>query len=188
MPDELLGDRRKALEESFFRKENEKLRARLAVQQAERQAREDLAQASGISDEAVLDRLVKLGLSPETLAALSLVPLIEVAWANGKLDEKERKAVLSGAAASGVKDGSAACDLLKGWLVRKPAPALRETWDGYIRALVATLPDDARQALKKDLLDRARAVAEAAGGVLGLGSISKEEGAALERLERIFEG
>ena len=188
MSDELLGDRRKALEESFFRKENEKLRARLATQKAEREAREELARESGISDEAVLDRLVKLGLSPETLAALSLVPLIEVAWANGKLDEKEREAVLSGAAASGVKDGSAAHHLLEGWLLQKPSPALRETWDGYIRALVSSLPVTAREALKHDLLDRARAVAEAAGGVLGLGSISKEEAAALERLERIFEG
>ncbi len=188
MSDELLGDRRKALEESFFAKENQKLRARLSAQKATREAREALSQACGISDEAVLDRLVKLGVAPETLAALSLVPLIEVAWADGKLDDKEREAVLAGASSSGVSEDSPARELLEGWLARKPAAALREAWDAYITELVATLSPDERQALKRELLGRARAVAEAAGGLLGLGSISKEEAAVLDRLENIFEG
>jgi hypothetical protein len=79
-PQDLLGDRRKALEEEFFRKQNEKLRERLHAQMERKDHRESLALAIGIRDAAVLDHLVALGLDGQTVAALGLVPLIEVAW------------------------------------------------------------------------------------------------------------
>ena len=87
----VLGDRRKALEEEFFKKESEKLRARLREQADRETARAALAEASGIGDAEVLDRLVQLGMSAETFAALSLVPLVEVAWASGKVEPQERE-------------------------------------------------------------------------------------------------
>jgi hypothetical protein len=53
--------------------------------------------------------------------------------------------------------------------------------------LVATLDADAGNALKAELLGRARAVAESAGGVLGLGNrISKAEQARMTALEQAF--
>ena len=74
-PEDFLGDRRKALEEEFFRKENEKLRGQLRAQMERADHRESLARASGISDKAVLDDLIALGLDGQTVAALGLVPL-----------------------------------------------------------------------------------------------------------------
>ena len=44
--------------------------------------------------------------------------------------------------------------------------------------------DPASQAqVRKDLLQRARAIARASGGILGVGSISKQERAVLEEIE-----
>ena len=90
-----LNDRARNLEEVFFFKEDRKLIQKLREMQQMKESREALAQVSGITNEAVLDRLVKLKVRPESVAALALIPLIEVAWSDGRLDDKERKAVLA---------------------------------------------------------------------------------------------
>ena len=95
-------DRRNKLEEAFFAKENEKLRQRLREADEAKSRKEALAAASGITDDAVLERLAALGLGGGALAALSLVPLVMVAWAEGNIDDKERSALLSAAAEMGV--------------------------------------------------------------------------------------
>ena len=87
MSEEFLGDRKKALEESFFAKENEKLRHALQEKETVRTAKEALGEASGISDDAVLEHLMALDIGSDTVAALSLVPLVEVAWAEGSFSQ-----------------------------------------------------------------------------------------------------
>ncbi len=78
MADDFLGDRKKALEESFFAKENERLLENLRAEKAKLAAKEALAEASQIRDESVLDSLVELGIGPDTWTALSLIPLEEI--------------------------------------------------------------------------------------------------------------
>ena len=92
-----LKDRERSLEETFFGKVNAELLDKLRSDTERAASREGLARVSGIADAEVLDRLVELGISPETWTALSLVPLVEVAWANGEVEDKERRAVLAGA-------------------------------------------------------------------------------------------
>ncbi len=53
--DEFLGDRKKALEDSFFAKENERLLKRMRDEKAKLAAKDALAEASRIQDDAVLD-------------------------------------------------------------------------------------------------------------------------------------
>ena len=79
MSDEILGDRGKALEEMFFAQESEKLRKTLQEKEEVRNKKETLSATSGITDDAVLEQLVALDIRSDTLAALSLVPLVEVA-------------------------------------------------------------------------------------------------------------
>ena len=77
--------------------------------------------------------------------------------------------------------------MLQRWLQRKPDASLLELWKGYVTALARTLSEAARIALKADLLGRARAVAQATGGLLGLGNkVSKSEQAVLSELEEAF--
>ena len=84
---QILGDRGRALEDEFFRKEDQRLIERLRELRDKSVSREALALASGIKNEAILDKLLELGIRPETVAALALVPLAEVAWADGSLDD-----------------------------------------------------------------------------------------------------
>jgi hypothetical protein len=184
MSDKILDDRRRALEEAFFAKHNEALQRRLQ-EAGEREAKQQaLAMATGISDPAALDRLAALDVGVEALAALSLVPLVAVAWADGTMGQRERAAVLS-AAAAGLDDKGPSYELLEQWLAQPPPPALLTAWEAYIGAILGTLDDTGRRALKSELLDRARAIAESAGGFLGMGrKVSPAEEAVLKRLER----
>jgi hypothetical protein len=187
MSSEFLGDRKKALEEAFFAKENERLRQRLRDVDAAKSKKETLAAVSGITDDAVLERLAALSLDSDTLAALSLAPLVMVAWADGSIDDKERSAVLSGAAEAGIGRRDVSHQLLDEWLKGPPPRELLATWTDYIRAISASLDGEGRHALKAELLGRARRVAEATGGFLGVGRrISASEEAVLEQLERAF--
>ena len=69
----------------------------------------------------------------------------------------------------------------------QPGDHLVEAWVEYMRGLVERLSPPERDKLRADVVGRARAVAEAAGGFLGLGSkISSEEAAVLAALERPF--
>jgi hypothetical protein len=187
MSEEFLGDRRKALEEEFFAKHNQQLLRQLRETTAAKAKHEALAAASGITDAAVLAQLAAVGLSSETVAALSLVPLVEVAWADGRLDDKERGALLAAAEHAGLSKDSASYQLLEEWSRQRPSPRLLAAWKAYVAALSRMLDVQATQALKQDLLGRAREVAEAAGGFLGLGKrISSAEQAVLTELEQAF--
>ena len=190
MPDkpEILSDRQKALEEQFFAKQSEELKRRLRQKREQEETATSLSEVSGITQRDVVARLVALGIRAETWAAVSLVPLVEVAWANGVVEENERRAVLSAAEANGVTPGSAAHEMLESWLLHRPDAGLLQAWGEYIVALSASVAPAQTSALRDEILGRARHVAEAAGGFLGLGNkISPEERIVLEQLEKAFE-
>ncbi len=125
--------------------------------------------------------------NPETLVAFSLVPLVEVAWADGEIQPKERDAIIKAAIERGVEEDSPTCDLLRNWLQTKPDPKLLEVWKGYIEVLKDSLGERSRAHLKSGTMGRARAIAEAAGGFLGVASISAAEKKMIEELEWSFD-
>lgn len=148
-----------------------------------------LAEASGLTDIELVDRLVGLGIRASTLAALTLVPLIEVAWADDRMEAKERDAILAGAEATGLEKESPSYRLLEIWTLERPAPAVVTAWEEFVRQVQHDLEPGERQRFQDRLLAPAKAVAEAAGGFLGLTSkISAEERAVLERMERAVRG
>jgi hypothetical protein len=98
-----MDQRRRALEDAFFAEQDRKLRDKLVAADPTAARRTALTETSGITDPQVLDRLMALDIGPETLAALSLVPLVLVAWADGTIDDKERTAVLKAAAEGPLK-------------------------------------------------------------------------------------
>lgn len=183
----ILAERRQALEEEFFRRREQALIERMRQEQQRRELTEALSQASGIKDPEVLRKLVDLGVQPRTLAPLALVPLVEVAWADGSMAPKEREAIVAAAEAAGLDRGSAGFALLESWLEERPEPALRQVWFEYVRALCSALDEAGRQRLRSEVMGRARAVAEAAGGILGLGrKVSQAEERVLRELEAAF--
>lgn len=184
---ESLRARGKALEEAFFRKQEERLRELRRLRRDEESAIQALREASGIDDDTILRTLTSLGVRAETLAALTLIPLVEVAWADGRMEGPERQAVLAGAESTGIELGSPSHGLLQLWLDDRPAPDLVLAWREFISALCTQLSEAERSRLRDKVLARARRVAEAAGGLLGLRDpISKEEKAVLEELAKAF--
>jgi uncharacterized membrane protein YebE (DUF533 family) len=118
---EILRERGRSLEDEFFRREDQRLMERLRGLRAAEATREALAKA--ITKPAVLERLMELGIRAETVAALSAVPLVEVAWADGALNAKERRAIVERAA---IAPDSTEGALLEVWLDRRivgPTPS-----------------------------------------------------------------
>lgn len=175
------------LEEAFFAEENCKLLEQLRSEAREQERRAALAAALRIDDPVVLDALVELDIDAHTALAFSLVPMVEVAWADGEIQPSERKALLEAAATQGVVAGSTTAQLLDNWLHRRPRPELHRTWKLYMQALVTNLDGTQRAHLRDSVLGQARAVAAAAGGFLGLGSkVSKPEQAVLDEVASLF--
>lgn len=182
---EFMGDRRRGLEDAFFAEQDAVLRRRLSEADTARTQKDVFRAASGIHDEAVLDRLKGMGIGADTLTALSLVPCVVVAWADGGIDAKERAAALQAAEQAGVTTGTPAFQMFESWLNKKPGPDLLAAWKGYVAALLPTLDDAARQALRTGLLERARAVASASGGFMGVGrTVSGAEQTVMQDLEQ----
>jgi len=176
------------LAEAFFLEQDRKLIARRAELTRLAETKEALASVSGIKNQDILQHLVELNVRPETLAAMAAVPLVEVVWADGEVDDEERKVVLAFAGAQGITEGSVARDLLEGWLAQRPPESLFSAWQHYVEALCERLSPEERQVLQQELLRNVRAAAAASGGFLGIGKISSEEKAVIAKLEKSFAG
>lgn len=188
MPSDFLADRRSGLENAFFAKQDAEIRRRMAEADVRQARKAALVEVSGIRDDAILDRLLALNITSETLAVMSLVPLVVVAWADGSLESREREAVLRSAVESGLDREGPSYALLEGWLGKRPGPELIEAWKQYVAAVVATLDGATRASLTSEIVGRARAVAEAAGGFLGLTArVSDAEKRVLAELEAAFQ-
>lgn len=186
MSDNSLEERGRALENEFFDKEDKHKLAAMKERLEGQTSRDELRKASGMTDDAVLDKLVDLGLRANTIAALSLVPLVAVAWADGAVQDNERTAILQGAQGKNLEAGSAGYELLQSWLSRKPSDELFGAWESYIKALASQLNDEQNRVLKNQIVGFAKLVATSAGGILGFGKVSGTEEKVLGRIESAF--
>src|SRR5438552_8586805 len=139
------GELRQAKEEEYFHKKEQE-----HLERVRRHAR--FAEAAGVADEALLADLEALGFDRETVRLLHLVPLVQVAWRDGEVSAAERKQILEAAKARGVEEGSAARKTLDGWLARRPEALFFERALAVIRALLETLPEEKRAALRGNLV------------------------------------
>jgi len=182
-----LNSTAKTLEDAFFAKENARLLQQMRERARQQERRAAMREVVRVGDDALIDHLIALGLEPETVLALQLVPLAAVAWADGEIEPRERDAVLKASAAQGIAKDSVAGQMLDSWLVKRPSAELVEAWKRQMRALWPSLSPKERDEIRASAFDRARSVAEAAGGFLGLTSrISAQEKAVLEDLAETF--
>ena len=187
MARDFLSDRKVALENAFFAERDAMLRRQFGEEEQVKLRRDTLSAASGIKDAVVLDKVLAQNVTRETLAALFLVPLVVVAWADGTLDARERSAVLAAAEQAGLDKQHAGYRLLECWLTRKPPPELLARWKAYVSALSMTLTEEARDAIQSEVIGRATTIAKAAGGFIGIGrKVSSDEAAVLTELEQAF--
>ena len=184
---DILDDRRRALEEQFFKEQNDALVKKMKEAAQHKATAESVQAQTGIRNPQVLEALAAMNIGPTAATVLSMLPLVEVAWADGKVDDKERKVVLEQAANLGVKADSEAGLYLTHWLDAKPSVQTRELWHAYVTELVKVMQPNAKELLKNEVLGRARLVAEASGGFLGYGfTVSSAEKSVLDALALAF--
>ena len=134
-----------------------------------------MAERTGLVDEEILGDLLKLGYTSETVMLLHLVPLLQMAWAEGGVSDNERKLIIEAARARGIEKDSPADRQLAQWLATRPsAHDLFEKTLRGIGAILESRPPEERASSQKDLLSRLTAIAGASGGILGFGKVSAE--------------
>jgi hypothetical protein len=183
---EAFKQRERGLEEAFFKERDRQLLDKLRAELSSREEKRKVAHVTGIVEEYVLNSLVQAGVRAETLTAVALIPLVEVAWCDGTVSPEEREAVLNAAIAHGIAADSAAYALLQRWLEEQPDPRIGSAWREYVHELAQISPKDSIAAMKKNMVDRCTRVAAAAGGFLGLATISKKEQAKIDELAKAW--
>lgn len=183
--DDLPG-RGRALENKFYGERDQELLAKLKAELEGKESRDALRSVSGIDNDEVLDKLAGAGVTPESLNAVSLIPLVSVAWCDNSMEATEKDAILEAATSAGIAKESAASELLGSWLASRPGSDLLDAWKGYVGVLKEQLDETAYSQLKVSVINRAEHIAEAAGGFFGLGSVSDKEKKAIAELAAVF--
>jgi hypothetical protein len=169
------ADRGRSLEEEYFHRKERELIDKMRVRAAADDERRRLGEMAGVADEEVLSDLQALGYTPETVMMLYLVPVIQIAWAEGGVSQKERDLIVKAARSRGITEGTPCDQQLNLWLSTRPSDEMFEKSLRAIRTLLQAQPADARDASEKDLLSLATAIASASGGIVGFGAVSAEE-------------
>ena len=186
----ILGDREKAMEDGYFRDQDAKLLKMLR----ERAQLDEIALMLGeklrVDDPALLAKVRSLGITLQTAPAFFLAPLVQIAWAEGRVLKDERGMVLILARQRGIAPDTPAYELLEEWLKVRPSDDLFDTAVEVLRVGFTVLPPEEREERIKDVVRACRDVAEASGALgrlLGLGNgISQIEEAMLDRLARML--
>lgn len=174
------------LENAFFVEQDQILMKKLRELKVLQESKEALKIASGIKDDDLLEKLVNLKITPQSLAALMVIPLIETAWADGTISPNEKEKILDCLHNHGVKKSSMEYDLVELWLSHKPDEKLLVAWEQMVKEICASMSNEDRDKFHLTLMNDTKAVAKSAGGFLGLGKVSKEEKAMLDRLNSAF--
>lgn len=176
-----------SLEDLFFLEKDKKLIENLKKMKQMKETKENLSKVSGIHNDQVLEKLVQLEIHPETLASIAIIPLVEIAWADGRIDKKESDAILYGAENAGFAKDSIDYSLLERWLTHKPEKKLLEAWIHFIQGLCEKMNSEEKRLLEEEIFSHADQVAKASGGFLGLGSkISDSEQAVMDEMKKAF--
>ena len=139
-----------------------------------------------MTDDELIDRLAELGIGPSSYQAVLLLPLIQVAWADGRVQGAESEIVLQAATRLGIPNE--AYSVVYRWLDRPPSEStlllgrqvLVELSHRH-RGLGSEVEADAVERV----LHRSRQVAESAGGLFGFAfTVSSEEKQVLEEITR----
>jgi hypothetical protein len=180
--DGITGDIR-SREEEYFRRKDRELVERLRRTAGADEARRALEATSGIHDPAVLQELAALGFTPDTVDLLPLIPIVQVAWAEGGVSDDERTLIEQFARERGIEAGSVADQELSLWLRQRPAEEVFSRATRLIRALLDHPDGHGHTLTLEDLIHRCEEIAAASGGILGFHKISAPERALLGRIQ-----
>jgi len=120
--------------------------------------------------------LARLGIPKREARLIALLPLVEVAWADGSIQESERSVIVA-VARERFHLGEAGLVRLEQWLAERPPPAVIARGRTVLAALC-----DGRGVACQDVIPLAREVARAAGGLFGFGAIDEDEAQVIDEV------
>lgn len=173
--DDFLDDRRRASEDDYFRKKDRELIEKMRQAAAADRAKTELSTRTGLSDPALIAELGALGFTPDTISVLPLVPVVQMAWAEGGITPAERDMLIRLARGRGIAAGGAADQQLSDWMARRPSDDVFARAMRLIRAMLDTGTTVDGSLNADDVIRYSESIAAASGGLFGIGKISAEE-------------
>ncbi|HEX4340383.1 MAG TPA: TerB family tellurite resistance protein [Polyangiaceae bacterium] len=141
------------------------LRARLDEASDRAANRKAIADTLGTAELTLLDRVEQLGFTGDSARVLDLLPLVHVAWADGKVDRAERATVMAVVELRGIPKDSDASLLVESLLEERPSESFMAESLAVVRELAAKQGNDGTK-----LVELCADVAEASGGLFGFGA------------------
>ncbi len=178
---DIFAERGRSLEDDYFRKKDRELIEKMKQAASAEASRRELGSKTGLTDPALVKELQDLGFTPDTLPLLPLMPVIQMAWAEGGITAEERELLIDLARKRGIAAGSPSDRQLSEWLDTRPAPSVFSRAMRLIRAMLDA-GQDAGDISAEDVVKYAEDIAYASGGIFGLGRISSEERALLKTI------
>jgi hypothetical protein len=170
-------------DEYFARRDRELIEAerRKAADAAELRR---LGEALRLSDEELLVKLRAAGFGPSHVALVPLLPALEVAWSDGAVGKAEGELLKEQLRrySDGQQPSAEAIAKLDDFLLTRPPDDVFDQARRAAQFAVSNAGEGERRELATRIMADARAVAEAGGGLLGLGTVSTPERRALEAL------
>lgn len=141
-----------------------------------------------MTDRELAEALKALGMDAASFRALPLLPLVQVAWADGTVQDAERDLILR-LAADRFRLDEEGQRMLRNWLHHPPSHTYVRRGQQVLLALCRY--GGGGEALGReslaDVIDFAKQVARAAGGFFGLGAIAAEEAEAIDAIARALD-
>jgi hypothetical protein len=178
MNDTPVEKHRQEMHDAFFQDRDQELLdfLQFEAETLEEHERNQFQAIAGTSNLEVLNALKQVGITSTSMTAFMLLPLVRLAWADARIENGEIDSILKAATDDGIVYGAPAYWLLNRWLTEKPTEQMLDAWWKYAQALARELNETSLEVFRQATLGRAQRVAEASGGMLGMGAkISENE-------------
>ena len=172
--------RNRTNEEVYFQKRDRELIEQMRQRAKAQQELRELGEKVGVTDPELSRELAEMGFTLDTVKLLPLIPVLEMAWAEGEVTAAERKMVVDVARGRGIEAGGTADLQLADWLDRRPEDSVFRRAGRLINALFESggrfhiTPDD--------IIKYCEAIADVSGGLFGIRRVSSDERATLSRI------
>ena len=137
---------------------------------------------AGLDDPEVIQELAALGFTTETVDLLPMMPLVQVAWADGGVSDAERQLIIKLARLRGIAEASAADRQLSTWLATCPDAQVFARSTRLIRAMLTSKAIPQASVTPDELVTYCEEIAAASGGILGMRTISAKERTLLSQI------
>ncbi len=140
-----------------------------------------------MTDGELIGELQNLGMDVSSYRALPLLPLVQVAWADGSIQDAEESLILD-LSRDRYRLGEEGQRVLRNWLRYPPSRQYARRCHAILVALCDRSGFDAlSHETLVDVLELAREVAKAAGGFFGFGAIEASEAEAIGEIARVLQ-